>query len=85
MDPFASALDIAAAIRAKELSPLEVADHYLERIEQLEPQLNAFAHRDPERVRRAASAATDAVAGAGDLEELPPFHGVPMPIKDLNP
>lgn len=84
MDPFASALDIAAAVRRKVLSPLEVADVFLARINDLESQLNAFAHQDPERVRRAASDATDAVAGADDTAELAPFHGVPMPIKDLN-
>ena len=85
MDAFASALDIAAAIKAKEVSPLEVADLYLARIDRLEGNLNAFAHQDPDRVRRAASDATDAVAHAGDTAELAPFHGVPMPIKDLNP
>jgi amidase len=85
MDAFASALDIAAAIRAKEVSPLEVADVYLARIDKLERELNTFAHQDPERVRRAASDASDAVARADDTAELPPFHGVPMPIKNLNP
>lgn len=85
MDAFASALAIAAAIKAKEVSPLEVAELYLARIDKLERELNAFAHQDPERVRRAASDASDAVAGADDTADLPPFHGVPMPIKDLNP
>jgi amidase len=85
MDTFASALEIAAAIRAKQVSPLEVADLFLDRIDMLERDLNAFAHQDPERVRRAASGATDAVARADDTAELPAFHGVPMPIKDLNP
>jgi amidase len=84
MDPLASALDIAAAIRAKAISPLEVADHFLARIDELEPQLNAFAHQDPDRVRRTASAADDAVAAADETSGLPPFHGVPLPIKDLN-
>ena len=85
MDAFASALDIAAAIKAKEVSPLEVADVYLARIDKLERDLNTFAHQDPDRVRRAALDATDAVAGADDTAKLPPFHGVPMPIKNLNP
>lgn len=85
MDAFASALEIAAAVRAKEVSPLEVADLYLGRIDDLEPRLNTFAHRDPERVRQAAADATDAVTGAGDPSDLPPFHGVPLTVKDLNP
>jgi amidase len=81
MDAFASALDVAAAIRAKEVSPTEVADHYLARIDEVEPVLNAFAHQDPERVRDQAAAATERVAAGGDL---PPFLGVPIPIKNLN-
>jgi amidase len=84
MDPFTSARDIAALIRATEVSPLEVADVFLTRIEHLEGELNAFAYLDPDRVRRAASDATEAVASAGDTADLPPFHGVPMAIKDLH-
>jgi amidase len=85
MDAFSSAVDIAAAIKAKDVSPLEVADAYLARIDKLEHDLNTFAHQDPERVRRAALEATETVARADDTAELPPFHGVPMPIKNLNP
>jgi amidase len=83
MDAFTSALDIAAAIKAKQVSPLEVADLFLARIDQLEAELNAFAYQDPERVRSAASDATEAVARASDTAQLPPFHGVPLPIKNL--
>jgi amidase len=82
-DPFMSALELAAAIRRKEVSPLEVADCYLERMDELDPQLNAFCHRADDDVRTAASAATDAVSRATSVEDLPPFHGVPLPIKDL--
>jgi amidase len=84
MDAFTSALDIATAIKAKEVSPLEIADVFLARIDELEGDLNAFAHQDPERVRSTASDATEAVARASDTTELPAFHGVPMPIKNLN-
>ncbi|MEY2422227.1 MAG: amidase [Acidimicrobiaceae bacterium] len=84
MDAFTSALDIARAIRTKEVSPVEVADLYLERIEQLEPMLNAFSHRADDDVRGAAKRAADAVVTTPS-DELPPFHGVPLPIKNLNP
>jgi amidase len=83
MDPFASALDVAAAIRRKEVSPTEVADHYLGRMDALDPELNAFAHRADDEVREAAAKATEVVAGTADTSTLPPFHGVPLPIKDL--
>ena len=84
MDRFATALDVAAAIRRKEVSPSEVADAYLARMEALDPQLNAFAHRADDDVRAAAAKATEVVAGVDDPASLPPFHGVPLPIKNLN-
>jgi amidase len=82
-DPFISAVELAAAIRAKEVSPVEVADSYLTRIDELDPGLNAFCHRADEDVRNAAAAAADAVVRAASAEDLPPFLGVPLPIKDL--
>ena len=84
MDPFTPAVEVAAAIRRKEISPVEVADLYLERIERLEPELNAFAHRADDEVRLAAKRAEEVVATT-PADRLPPFHGVPIPIKNLNP
>ncbi|MFM7063306.1 MAG: amidase, partial [Actinomycetes bacterium] len=81
--PFASALDAADAVRRKEVSPAELMDLYLDRADRLDPSLNAFALRDDDRARELAAAATDVVAGT-PAAELPPFHGVPMPIKDLD-
>ncbi len=83
IDPFMPALELAAAIRRKEVSPLEVVDCYLERMDELDPELNAFCHRADDDVRKAASAATDAVVRVSSTEDLPPFYGVPLPIKDL--
>lgn len=83
MTPFSSALELAAAIRDRQVSPSEALDAYLDRVDRLDPQLNAFALRDDERARADAAAATELVAGT-PAEELPPFCGVPIPIKDLN-
>jgi amidase len=83
MDPFIPAIELAAAIRRKEVSPVEVADFYLQRIDELDPTLNAFCHRADDDVRKAASAAADTVARADSVDELPPFLGVPLPVKDL--
>jgi amidase len=80
MDPFDSALDLAAAVGRRELSPVEIVDTYLDRIERLDPGVGAFVWRADDEVRRAARAAEQAVL---DGEDLPPFHGVPIPIKDL--
>jgi amidase len=82
-DPFGSATDLASGIRRKEVSPAEVVDCYLERIDRLDPKLNAFCYCADDEVRTSARAATDAVVRAGSSDDLPLFHGVPMPIKDL--
>ncbi|MFE2515598.1 amidase family protein [Streptomyces mirabilis] len=82
-DPFTSAVELAAAIHRKEVSPVEVADSYLERMDELDPRLNAFCHRADDDVRKAAAAAADAVARTPSAEDLPLFLGVPLPIKDL--
>jgi amidase len=83
IDPFTPAIELAAAIRRKEVSPVEVADGYLERMDVLDPRLNAFCHRADDDVRKRASAAADAVVRSSSPDDLPPFHGVPLPIKDL--
>lgn len=82
-DPFTPAVDLAAAIRRKDVSPVEVADAYLERIDQLDPALNAFCHRNDDHVKGAARRAAEAVACARSTDELPPFLGVPLAVKDL--
>ena len=82
MTRFDSALDVAAAIRSKQVSPLEVLDHYLAQVDTFDPTLNAFAFRDDDRARADARAAGEVVANT-PVEELPPFLGVPIPIKDL--
>ncbi|HJP77340.1 MAG TPA: amidase [Pseudonocardiaceae bacterium] len=83
MNPFMSAVELAAAIRNKEISPVEVAEWYLDRIDELDARLNAFCHRADDEVRKAAAAAADEVARADSPGDLPPFHGVPLAIKDL--
>jgi amidase len=83
IDPFTPAVELAAAIRHKEVSPVEVADCYVRRMDELDPRLNAFCHRADDDVRKAAADAADAVARAASPDDLPPFHGVPLPVKDL--
>src|SRR4029077_6958281 len=76
MDPFASALDQAAAVRRREVSSKEITQAYLERIERLNPQLNAYVLVTRELALEQAAAA-DAGSGAH------PLKGVPVSIKDL--
>jgi amidase len=76
-----TALEAAAAVRAKQVSPVELVDHALARIDAVDGQLGAFVTVTADAARDAARAAEAAVL-AGD--ELPPLHGVPTAIKDLN-
>ena len=81
MGPSASALELAAALRARELSSLELTDACLAAVDERNPELNAVVWRDDEAARVAARDA-DARIAAGDEA---PFLGVPIPIKDLTP
>src|SRR3954447_17965411 len=83
-DPFASALDLAAAIRSREVSPVEALDRCMAEVDRLNPTVNAVVWRDDDEARRFAQEAERRVA-ATDPDLLPRFHGVPMPIKDLTP
>src|ERR1700687_4990634 len=73
-----SAREIAAQIRRKDVSPVEVARAHLNRIECLNPKLNAFVDYNPEAVLAQAREAEKAIL-RGD--ELGPLHGVPLSIK----
>jgi amidase len=81
MDEHASAIETAAAIRARQVSPLEVLEATLARIDERNPALNAVIWRNDDAARAEATALGDRIArGATDL---PPFAGVPLPIKEL--
>jgi amidase len=80
-EQFASALDCAAAVRTKEVSPLELVDSALERVDRLNPYLNAVIWRNDDQARAEAKKLGDEIAGG--RADLPPFAGVPIPIKDL--
>lgn len=73
-----SATRLAAEIRAKAVSPVDVARVHLDRIAQLNPKLNAFVDWQPEVVLAQAHHAEKAIM-RGD--EVGPLHGVPLSIK----
>ena len=79
-----TAIELAAAIRADELSPVAVTDHYLRRTAELNDQVGAFYTVTAELAAEQALSAEKAVARAADPAELPALTGVPIPIKDLN-
>jgi len=77
---YLSAAEMARRIRQREVSPVEVMEATIQRIEARNPSLNALIYLGFDDARRAAKAAEAAVM-QGD--PLPPLHGVPAAIKDL--
>lgn len=73
-----SASQLARWIREKQCSPVEVIEAHLQRIEQINPQLNAFASVEAERARAEAKLAEEALI-AGETSQ--PLLGVPITIK----
>ena len=75
------ATELAGRVRAKELSPVEVVDAVLERMEKLEPTLHAFCTPTPDLAREQARRVEREISGGGDPG---PLAGVPVGIKDLH-
>ena len=75
---YRSLTELAAKIRRKELTPQEVVEHHLRRIEMLQPQLNAFVEVDADGARRQAHWAGEALLRG---EALGPLGGVPVTVK----
>jgi amidase len=77
-----SALEQAAAIRAGEVSPSELVEHYLARIDRLNEEVGAYVTVTHELARAQAIQAERQLAGRAQAEP-PPLLGVPVAIKDL--
>ncbi|HEV8679413.1 MAG TPA: amidase, partial [Stellaceae bacterium] len=77
---YASAAELAALVARRAVSPVEVVDLVLDRIERSQPALNAFITVCAEEARAAARAAEAAVLRG---EALGTLHGVPFAVKDL--
>lgn len=81
---FTPALLQAKLVRQGEVSPLELVQLYLERIERLNAQLGCYFTVVGEQALSEAKAKTEQLAKIQDKSQLPPFFGVPIAIKDLN-
>ena len=81
IDQSSSALELAAALRRRDLSSAELLEACLSAIDERNPQLNAITWRNDDDVRSAAAQADRRLAAG----EEAPFLGVPIPIKDLTP
>jgi len=80
-----SALDQAHLLRQGQVSPLELVNAYLDRIERLNPALGSYFTVMADQARAEAQTKTEAIAQTRDWAEKPPLWGLPMAIKDLNP
>lgn len=78
-DYFTSTVTLAREVRDGEVSPVELVDRYLGRIDEREDDLNAFITLTPDRAREAAQQAERAIENG---DELGPLHGVPFAVKD---
>jgi aspartyl-tRNA(Asn)/glutamyl-tRNA(Gln) amidotransferase subunit A len=79
---FLSARELIAHYRAGTLSPVEVTEVLLRRIERIDPQLNAYVTVTADAALEEARQAERALAAGGDVA---PLAGVPVSIKDLTP
>jgi len=74
---FRPATELAALVRTGQVSSAELVGAALERIEALQPSINAFAHIDAEGAM--------ATAEAIEADDARPFAGVPIAVKDTAP
>lgn len=77
---YAPAWRLAEMVRRREVSPVELVETSLGRVERFNPRLNAFLTVTTEEARAEAKRAEARATQGGDL---PPLHGVPISIKDL--
>src|SRR5258708_22549603 len=75
-----SAHALAELVRTRKVSPVDIVDDLLARLDVVEPKLNAFVVLDRDGAKRAAREAEAAVM-RGDV--FGPLHGVPVTIKDI--
>ncbi|MDJ0601763.1 MAG: amidase [Crocosphaera sp.] len=81
---FTPALHLAQLIRDRTISPLELTQLYLDRIEKYNPQLGSFFFVAAETALQEAKQQTEQLTHTSNPHSLPPFFGVPTAIKDLN-
>src|SRR6266481_6175548 len=72
--PYGTLTEITEGIRSRNVSPVELVELHLKRIETLQPKLHAFVHLDTEGARERAHAAEGLVMRGAQLS---PLHGVP--------
>ena len=77
-----SAIDLARAIRGRELTATEVVGAHIDLHRRLRRRLNALAEERFEQALEEAAAADRTIAAASTPSELPPLLGVPFTVKE---
>ena len=77
--PFLTATELAPPIQAKELSPVDLTKHILNRIEKIDPTINAYITPLNELALKQAQKAEDDIMNG---QYKGPLHGIPLGIKD---
>jgi len=77
-----SAIELARAIRTQETSARDVVEAHIERLELMQDRINAVVVNRYDAARADADAADDLIARTADVDDLPPFLGVPCTIKE---
>jgi Asp-tRNA(Asn)/Glu-tRNA(Gln) amidotransferase A subunit family amidase len=78
---YSSLVAMAKMVRARKISPVELAEAHLKRIKRVNPKLNAIVSMSAARIRTQAKAAEKAAASRSNKGKLGPLHGVPLTIK----
>ena len=76
---YATAIELVAKVKAREISAVELLEHFLNRVEKHNPALNAIIWMDIEGAQARAKAADEALARG---EDWGPLHGLPMTVKE---
>jgi aspartyl-tRNA(Asn)/glutamyl-tRNA(Gln) amidotransferase subunit A len=82
---YASIAEIGKLYRSRKLSPVELTQFLLDRIDQLNPRINAYLALNPELALSGAAAAESALCGESrrkSRHDLGPLHGIPISLKD---
>ncbi len=82
---FISALELSELIHKKEISPLELTEFYLTRVEKIDHKLGSFVHVATDFALEDAKQKTEILGQTQDTSTLPLFFGIPTAIKDLYP
>lgn len=76
-----TAVELSNLIKKKELSPVDVVTAYVDRIDKLNPQFNAYVTLNEQAIEEAKKSEETVMRG----EDLGELHGIPVAIKDLTP